>query len=93
MLGFIASVASVVWLALVFGWVRIPGDDGKSTLLLVIVLDVVLFGLGVSGIVRGIRRGERWIIAALVACAPLVHYAGSTVGGRLSLFTSPHRPR
>ena len=51
-------------------------DNGKLRLLLVIILDVLLFGLGVFGLIRGFRHRKSWLLAAVVLCAPLVHFAG-----------------
>jgi len=82
MFGLTASTISLLWLALAFGWLPLPGeDDGKLRLLLVVILDVLLFGLGVFGVIRSFRHRKSWLLAVVVLCAPLVHFAGSAVQG------------
>lgn len=82
MFGLTASGLSLLWLALAFGWLPLPGDnDGKLRLLLIIILDVLLFGLGAFGLIRDLRHRKSWLFAAVVLCAPVVHFAGSAVHG------------
>jgi hypothetical protein len=92
MFGVTASTISLLWLALAFGWIPLLGDDdGKLRLLLVIILDVLLFGLGVFGVIRGLRHRKSWLLGAVVLCAPLVHLAGSAVQGEqvILFFAAP----
>ena len=88
MFGLTACAISIAWVALAFGWIPLPGDeDGKLRLDLIIILDALLFGLGVFGVIRGVRRRKSWLLAAVVVCVPLVHFAGSAVQGeRVILF-------
>jgi hypothetical protein len=81
-----ASVLSLVWMGLAFGWIPLPGDaDGKGRLVLIVAIDLILFILGVIALIRAMRRHQSWLIASVIILVPIVHWIGSAVAGEASI--------
>lgn len=88
-------VLSVLWLAIVFGWLPSPG--GPDSILaewIVIGIDVFVFLLAVVAFILALRGRYPWVLAILFLIAPICHAIGYFPLGELKIlfFSLPLMP-
>lgn len=82
-LSLLASLCAVYWLSGMLSEIGIPSDrsstsDSKDTIMELILVDLILFLIGLASIAAALRERMRTGLALTIAATPLIHLISST---------------
>jgi hypothetical protein len=86
MIAILVSLLSVLWLAIVFGWLpSAGGPDSALSEWIVIGIDVFVLVLAVAALVLAVRGKYPWALAIVFLMAPICHAIGYLPWGELKI--------